>query len=116
MEIVVKMTICYATVGTRVSHWGRNEFQKKSLIKLARSNCLLFYILPDFEIHLAAILNRRHNHRFSSLQYFPYLEATQLLIALDESHSSVGSTEDLRTGGRWFDPQLGQHSFRGLLR
>ena len=31
-----------------------------------------------------------------------------------ESHSSVGSVADLRTGGRWFDP-LGQYSFRGLM-
>ena len=30
-------------------------------------------------------------------------------------HSSVGSVADLRTGGCWFDPQLGQYSFRGLM-
>ena len=29
--------------------------------------------------------------------------------------SSVGSVTDLRTGGRWFDPRLGQYSFRGLM-
>ena len=32
-----------------------------------------------------------------------------------EFHSSVGSVADLRTGGRWFDPRLGQYSFRGLM-
>ena len=32
-----------------------------------------------------------------------------------EPHSSVGSVADLRTGGRWFDPRLGQYSFRGLM-
>ena len=32
-----------------------------------------------------------------------------------EPHSSVGSVEDLRTGGRWYDPRLGQYSFRGLI-
>ena len=26
-----------------------------------------------------------------------------------EPHSSVGSVKDLRTGGHWFDPQLGQY-------
>ena len=31
------------------------------------------------------------------------------------AHSSVGSVADLRTGGRWFDLQLGQYSFRGLM-
>ena len=30
-------------------------------------------------------------------------------------HSSVGSVADLRTGGPWFDPRLGQYSFRGLM-
>ena len=27
----------------------------------------------------------------------------------------VGRVADLRTGGRWFDPRLGQYSFRGLI-
>ena len=30
-------------------------------------------------------------------------------------HSSGGSVADLRTGGRWFDPLVGQYSFRGLM-
>ena len=30
-------------------------------------------------------------------------------------HSSVGTVKDLRIGGRWFDPWLGQYSFRGLM-
>ena len=32
-----------------------------------------------------------------------------------ESHSSVASVVDLRTGGCWFDSWLGQSSFRGLM-
>ena len=32
-----------------------------------------------------------------------------------EPHGSVGSVQDLGTGGRWFDPRLGQYSFRGLM-
>ena len=32
-----------------------------------------------------------------------------------ELHSSVGSVANLRTGGRWFDPPLGQYYFRGLM-
>ena len=32
-----------------------------------------------------------------------------------EPTSSVGSVSDLRTGGRWFDPRLGQYSFRELM-
>ena len=30
-------------------------------------------------------------------------------------HSSVGSVVDLRIGGRWFDPRLGQYCFQGLM-
>ena len=32
-----------------------------------------------------------------------------------EPHSSVGSVMDLRKGVCWFNPQLGQYSFRGLM-
>ena len=35
--------------------------------------------------------------------------------SIPEPHSPVGSVADLRTGGRWFDPRLGQYSFRGLM-
>ena len=31
-----------------------------------------------------------------------------------ETHTSVENVTDLRTGGRWFDPRLGQYSFQGL--
>ena len=36
--------------------------------------------------------------------------------AFAKPHSSVSSIADLRTGGRWFDPRLGQYSFRGLMK
>ena len=32
-----------------------------------------------------------------------------------EPHSSVDSVGDLRTGGRLFNPRLGQYSFQGLM-
>ena len=32
-----------------------------------------------------------------------------------EPYSSVGSVADLKTEGCWFDPRLGQYSFRGLM-
>ena len=34
---------------------------------------------------------------------------------LVEPHSSVGRIAHLRTASRWFDPRLGQYSFRGLM-
>ena len=34
---------------------------------------------------------------------------------LAKPYSSVGSIADLRTGCCWFDPRLGQYSFRGLM-
>ena len=36
-------------------------------------------------------------------------------VFLAELQSSVGSVADLRTGGRWFYPRLGQYSFQGLM-
>ena len=35
---------------------------------------------------------------------------------LAEPHSSVGSVADLRPGGRWYDPRLGQNSVRELMK
>ena len=32
-----------------------------------------------------------------------------------EPNSSVDSIADLRTGGSWFDPRVGQYIFRGLM-
>ena len=34
---------------------------------------------------------------------------------LTEPDSLVGKVAVLRKGGRWFDPRLGQYSFRGLM-
>ena len=34
---------------------------------------------------------------------------------LGEPRSSVSGIADLRTGGRWFDPRLGQYSLQGLM-
>ena len=45
------------------------------------------------------------------LDYFAIL----VQIRDAEPHSAVGSFVDLRTGGRWFDPRLGQYSFRRLM-
>ena len=37
-------------------------------------------------------------------------------MLLAKPNSSVGSVADLRTGGQWLDPHLGQYSFRGLMK
>ena len=38
-------------------------------------------------------------------------------ISIDSAkpHSSVGKIANFRTGGNWFDPQLSQYSFQGLM-
>ena len=36
-------------------------------------------------------------------------------IAAAWTQNSVGSVQYLRTGDRWFDPRLGQYSFRRLV-
>ena len=49
-----------------------------------------------------------------STAFFKDLERKHVKTG-DNPHSSVGSVADLRTGSRWFDPRLGQYSFRGLM-
>ena len=41
------------------------------------------------------------------------LKSTSIQSA--EPHSSVSCVADLRTGGRWFGPGLGQYSFQGFM-
>ena len=41
--------------------------------------------------------------------------AFYILDCRADPHNSVGSVEDLRTGGRWFNSRLSQYSFRGLM-
>ena len=49
------------------------------------------------------------------LTQFFFQKPLTSFLTCTEPHSSVGSIADLRTGGRWFDPLLGQYSFRGLM-
>ena len=44
-----------------------------------------------------------------------YIKQKEVQIQRAEPHGSAGSIAVLRTGGCWFDPQLGQYSFRGLM-
>ena len=44
-----------------------------------------------------------------------FYELTSFHCISADPHSSVDSVADLRTGGRRFDPRLGQYSFRGLM-
>ena len=46
-------------------------------------------------------------YKFRHLQQLIHACATHLIL--------VGSVTGLRTGGHWFDPRLGQYSFRGLM-
>ena len=55
-----------------------------------------------------------------SISYFFHDDSLGCLVMIiktssTEPHSSVCSVADLRTGGRWFDPRLGQYSLRGLM-
>ena len=43
------------------------------------------------------------------------IDSNDALTLYAEPHSSVGSFADLRTGGCWFDPWLGQYCSRGLM-
>ena len=53
---------------------------------------------------------------YSNLQILKEKKRNTLDNGCVEPHSSVGSGQDLRTGGLWFDPRLGQDSLRGLIK
>ena len=68
--------------------------------------CKLFYRFPitsfgNFSFILPIRFLFPHSYRLSC-------------IRISKHHSSVCNVADLRTGGRWFDPRLGQNSFWGL--
>ena len=44
-----------------------------------------------------------------------WLNSDLLFSSIPEPHSSFGGVSDLRTGGCWFDPWLGQYTFGGLM-
>ena len=46
----------------------------------------------------------------SWLSYRQQLKCDAIRVSA-EPHSSVGTLQNLRTEGRWFDPRLGQYSF-----
>ena len=51
----------------------------------------------------------------ASFVYQGTLKFSLFLFQTTEPHSLVGSVADLRTGGCWFGPQVGQYSFQGLM-
>ena len=55
---------------------------------------------------------KRRNCLLQAISSFLTMFSTQNQIYFS---FSVGSVQDLRTGDRWFDPQPGQYSFRGLM-
>ena len=58
--------------------------------------------------------SRLHNYAFK-FDTFVVLKICLHILVVNIEPSSIGSVADLRTGGRLFDPRLGQHSFRGLM-
>ena len=52
----------------------------------------------------------------SNISPFPTMFSKCFFIEIcADAYSSVGRVADLSIGGRWFDPRLGQYSFRGLM-
>ena len=71
-----------------------------------RRNCLLQAIPSFLTIFSTAIYLQ---HVKISPSFFTGSELNSF------RHYSVCSVADLRTGGHWFDPRLGQYSFRGFM-
>ena len=48
-------------------------------------------------------------------QFRPCACRPRIFVRAYSSRAEPQSVADLKTEGRWFDPRLGQHSFRGLM-
>ena len=70
-----------------------------------------YYLIKIPQISVLAI------HCIENLHFavFGWNYLSLVLCKSAEPHSSVGSNADLRRGGGWFDPLLGQYSFQGLM-
>ena len=55
-------------------------------------------------------MGKEKNSGYRHCFYFPTLFSKAFCTA-----AVARSVEDLRKGGRWFDPQLGQYTFQGLM-
>ena len=79
--------------------------------------CILLVRIKDFYVYNNILYNlitmNKKNKETNSPRHLLFFVCTAPLFAPSaEPHSSVGSSKDLRTGGRSFDPRLGQYSFR----
>ena len=106
----VTMTI----ISPRKEYWpSRGSNQRPPVLKSAT--------LPTFFPTSPLIISVVRKKRTTSMQSKSIGLISLMLLfiirytSIAEPHSSVGSVADLRTGGRWFDPRLGQYSFRGLM-
>ena len=59
------------------------------------------------------VMKKKSRLLFTHTKKNLYPECFDFMTA--EPHSSVCSIADLRTGGCWLNPRLGQYSFQGLL-
>ena len=73
--------------------------------------CLLCRVLLQWARHSCPNIISVYVHAFVRI----CLDQKFCIKGLAEPYSRVDSVQDLRRGGRWFDPPLGQYSFRGLM-
>ena len=74
----------------------------KAFISHFFSCCMLVNYLDTLPVLVLVISRCLKTHEFLGIYHA-------------EPHTSVGTVADLKTVGRWFDPRLGQYSFRGLM-
>ena len=80
---------------------GSGHEMGSSIVIKGETDCCQYFLL-FYQKHSVSLGHTKH-----SLVFFAHEVA--------EPHSSVDSVADLSTGGRWFDPRLGQYSFRELM-
>ena len=104
---------------TSIFTFSHNTSQTFPPEQLKKIDCLIRYNSLDFCGYYKILYWHRKLYknndttihvRTSERTAFP----TILLKAI-MPHSPVGSMQDLRTGGPWFNPRLSQYSFQGLM-
>ena len=109
MHIKVSSAICFNLDRSKILSSGNG-------LTTSRKITFFFFFLKKCgreKMLIPSVFSFSNN--FASKIKFKFCHFCHFNFVSADPHSSVGSVVDLRTGGRWFYPRLGQYSFRGLM-
>ena len=121
------LTLCQTSTGFYMSsvqvfwkHWEKEKLLVTSNFSFSDSVFYLFGELSaffiKFEIVSFSLEESKICHLGKGWLCISFIaEDMQFKLVCAKPHSSFGNIQDLRTGSGWFNPWLGQYSFRGLM-